>query len=154
MSSELIAIYTAVAAWAPVYKSGGTVKVWNLANLRSTGVELETPLRILAVETGDTSGEELNFVELGKMVAVTWSILDLFLLRLVTETPRHRANVDTEMMHYQVSYLDALAADRTPTAHSEIIDASMTPGVYEWPEGSGRFYHGVKCVISIREYVA
>ena len=153
MSSAINSIYTAIAAWAPTYKAGVTTKVWTPAKIVSTLSPASCPLRILTITEGGESGEEGNFIALGKTFSVTWLITDLFLLRAVAHVPAHRDDVDKALIDYQASYLDAVITDRSPTSQSHILRVSMYPGVIRWPTMESDPYFGVRCVLEIQEFI-
>lgn len=153
MSSEINAIYTAIAAWAPTHKAGVSVNVWTPAKIVSTLSPASCPLRVLTITEGGETGEEGNFIALGKTFSVTWLLTDLYLMRAVAQTPTHRDDVDKRLIDYQASYLDAVIADRSPTSQSHIVRVSMYPGVIRWPTLESDPYFGVRCVLEIQEII-
>ena len=153
MSSVINDIYTAIAAWTPTHKAGVSVNVWTPAKIVDTLSPASCPLRILPIVAGGETGESGNFIALGKTFSVTWLITDLYLMRAVAHVPAHRDDVDKRLYDYQVSYIDAVIADRSPTSQSHIVSVNMYPGIQRWPDPDSEPYFGVRCVLEIQEII-
>jgi hypothetical protein len=114
----------------------------------------QLPCRIL-LPIGQGQGGSNNLQVLrGAGLKATWSITDLFLL----ETAARDAGLYIQapvLMRYVVAYSEALGIKfqfvHGWNTESLTISASVIPGMYEYPAGSGTWYYGVKCDLTIEE---
>jgi hypothetical protein len=151
--SQITDIYTALEAIAVTTTSGKTPKVYNLEDLPKNADTARLPARLL-LPVGNTPGEgrEGQFIAIGTSMTVTWQIADLMLWQ-ASEQGIGLPEFAPELVDYAGKYLDAMRTFKCPTSNSALERVTVTPGIYEWPSGSGKFYSGVLCQLEILEHL-
>ena len=149
--SALNAIYAALEDKTVTTTSGKTPVIYGLAELPESIATAHLPCRLL-LPVGGTPGEgrDMNFIAIGTGVTIIWQLTDLMLWQ-ASEQGIGLREFAPEIVDYAGKYLDMLRTFRCPYANTALESASMTPGEYEWPRGSGRFYAGVLCQLNIKE---
>ena len=153
--SEITDIYDSLAALEVSLSNGVTPYVYELEELPESVTTAQLPCRLLlpvSSEPGD--GRDGTHIAIGTAMAIVWQITDLMLwqpsqqgLGLREFAPR--------LIEYSGKYLDAMRAwGKCPSQNSTLEAIGITPGEYEWPRGSGKFYSGVLCRLQIREVVS
>ena len=152
--SNLPAIYTALAA-LPVLYDGSGPEVYGLDRTPNSVSTASLPCRILL--PGRSSQGAFGFVAMGSMAAVTWTILDLLLIKPATQGTG-LVDVSTLMLTYCGAYAEALRTIRNGgvTGGGITLEAGTTidPGLYEYPLHAGTFYHGVLVTVQFREILS
>lgn len=135
-----------------------TTNVKNLTELPEVADTAMLPLRLLlplGTETEQDHSE--SFVSFGNnaLTEMTWKITDLCLWRRVTDGIG-LASVAPDLVKYTAAYMNMLRGFRYPTSQPDyndsiVVGARASRGAFEYPTGSGMWYHGVECVVTILE---
>jgi len=128
--------------------------VYELDELPENIATAHLPCRLLLPLGGDpTEGRDGEFIAIGTGVTVNWQISDLMLWQSSEQGIGLREYAPT-LVEYCGKYVDAMRAFRCPATNTALESFSVTPGEYEWPRGSGRFYAGVLCRLNIKEVLS
>jgi hypothetical protein len=146
-------IYNALEDVTVTTTSGVTPTAYDLDELKEGITTADLPCRLL-LPLGSSPGEgrEGQFIAVGTTMAIVWQVNDLMLWQ-ASEQGRGLQEFAPEIVDYCGKYLDAMRTFRKPYGSSALESVNMNPGEYEWPTGSGRYYAGVLCQLSIREAV-
>lgn len=147
-------VYNALEAVTVTTTSGMTPTVYDLDELPENITTAHLPARLL-LPVGDNPGEgrEGQFIAIGTTMTIVWQVNDLMLWQ-ASEQGLGLREFAPELVDYCGKYLDAMRTFRCPYANTALQSVNMIPGEYEWPSGSGRFYAGVLCQLSIKEVVS
>lgn len=152
--SKLIDIYDAIEAKTVTTTSGKTPTVYNLDALPKSISTAILPCRLLLPignESGD--GREGKFVAIGTSMTVDWQINDLMLWQS-SQQGLGLEEFAPEIMDYCAKYMDMVRTLKAPTTTDTSLElVSVTPGMYEWPIGSGKWFSGVLCQLTIKEHL-
>ena len=88
---------------------------------------------------------------LGKSITVRYEVEDIFIYRGINEG----SGLEGAMAHL-VAYMDAYDAviwNSNPTNSSKLRGVRMTPAVLTYPTGSSTQFYGVRCELTIEEYI-
>lgn len=154
--SDLVTIYQAfrdmsvsVGATTPSVYTLGTAKDW------AEGADL--PLRLITISSPAELSAAGQFIALGTLSSITWRVSDLMLW---AEAGSGSGSGDymENVLSYAGGYVEALRGKRGPASagsnQAHIVGQTITPGVFEYPAGSGRSYWGVECVIDVEEFLS
>lgn len=136
--------------------SAGATTVTGLAQgtLKVSG--LECPVRVLTLLR--ESGVQVASFTYGANAAMkaVWTVHDLLLWRPVG-LDTELADLEGALTDYMAGVIDWARANRTPGssagAKAVIEVQSMTPGVFEWPTGSGNQFYGVDTALTVYEVI-
>lgn len=149
--SVITNIYDALEAVTVTTTSGVTPTVYGLDELPESITTAHLPCRLLLpVGSYPAEGRDGEFIAIGTGVTITWQITDLMLWQ-ASEQGLGLREFAPELVDYCGEYMDAMRAFKCPYANSALEGFSMTPGEFEWPRGSGRFYAGVICQLNVKE---
>jgi len=99
-------------------------------------------------------GREGAHIAIGTAMSIVWQITDLMLWQS-SEQGLGMHEFAPKLVDYAGKYLDSMRAwGKCPYGDTTLQSVSITPGEYEWPRSSGRFYSGVMCVLNILEVVS
>jgi hypothetical protein len=152
-SSQIAAIYSALAALAPTPSTDTVVRVQGYGSVTSQVHTDDLPMRKLQAFANE-SGAEFAFVALGKTVQTTWTVVDRFLYRHATQGEGWEAFSD-DLTSYSASYVGLLKANRAlglPQVH--VVEARFVPGIFSVPEGAGNRIAGVDVILTIAEVIS
>jgi hypothetical protein len=151
--SQITSIYDALEAITVTTTSGSTPMVYNLSDLPKNADTARLPARLL-LPVGNNPGEgrEGSFIAIGATMTITWQISDLMLWQ-ATEQGRGLPEFAPELVDYCGEYMDAMRTFKCPTSNSALERVTVTPGIYEWPSMSGKYYSGVLCQLEILEHL-
>ena len=150
--SVILNVYDALAAKTITTTSGVTPTVYDLDELPESVSTAILPARLL-LPLGNQPGEgrEANFLAIGTTMTVVWQINDLMLWD-ASEQGIGLKGFAEELVDYCGQYLEAMRSFKCPYSNTTSLESvSVTPGEYEWPSGSGRFFPGVLCQLQVRE---
>lgn len=150
MASQLTTIYATIAAHE-ITVGSTPVACLDLAELRTSLQSANLPVRMLNPFNARGGGNLQNFwtVQQG-VVTVDWLITDMLAWRA------HSAGIGLEdiapdLIAYKVQYVQLL---KTLRAHKyNVTQCQMQVLAYEWPLGSGVWWDGVICQLTIREII-
>lgn len=157
--SILIDIYNDLESMAVTYlnkaSASTTPTVYDLDEIPASIQTAQLPCRIL-LPIGQGQGGSPNVEILrGAGVKAQWQITDLFLLEAAARDAGLYVQAPV-LMRYVVAYTEALGIKfqfiHGANTNSLTISASVTPGMYEFPSGSGAWFYGVKADITIEEF--
>ena len=149
--SAINAIYAALVDKTVTTTSGKTPVIYGLAELPESIATAHLPCRLLLPVGGNpTEGRDVQFIAIGTGVTAMWQVTDLMLWQ-VSEQGIGLREFAPELVDYCGKYLDMVRTFKCPATNTALESASMTPGVYEWPVGSNRYFAGVMCQLTIRE---
>lgn len=146
-------VYTALDG-VSVTTTGKTPTVFTLSELPENITTAHLPCRLL-LPLGDNAGEgrEGQFIAIGTTMTIIWQINDLMLWQ-ASEQGIGLREFAPVLVDYCGKYLDAMRSFKCPSGTTTSLEGvNMIPGEYEWPTGSGRYYAGVLCQLSIKEVV-
>lgn len=147
-------IYDALAAKEVTTTSSKTPEVYNLDELPESLTTAHLPCRLLLPIGGNpTEAREGQFIAIGTAVTVNWQVSDLMLWQ-ASEQGLGLREFAPELVDYCGKYVDAMRTFKCPYTNSVLEGFSVTPGEYEWPRGSGRFYAGVLAQLNIKEVLS
>lgn len=158
MTSILPTIYNDLEAMTVTYANKSSVNttptVYDLDEIPASVQTAQLPCRIL-LPLGQGQGGSPNVAILrGAGAQAQWVITDLFLL----ETAARDAGLYVQapvLIRYVVAYAEALGKQfqfvHGYSTESLTVSASIVPGMYEYPAGSGVWFYGVKCDVTIEE---
>jgi len=149
--SAINAIYSALELKTVTTTSGITPKIYGLAELPESITTAHLPCRLLLPVGGNpTEGRDVQFIAIGTGVTAMWQVTDLMLWQ-ASEQGSGLREFAPELVDYCGKYLDMVRTFKCPATNTALDSASMLPGMYEWPVGSGRQFAGVMCQLTIRE---
>lgn len=153
-ASHISDIYAAIKGVTVTTASSVTPTAYGLDSLPESITTAHLPCRLLLpLSPSPTGGREVGFIAIGTGVTVTWEINDLMLWQ-ASEQGLGLREFAPELVDYCGKYLDAMRALKCPYQDSALEGISLTPGMYEYPKGTGEFYAGVLCQLSIKEVVS
>lgn len=158
MTSILPTIYNDLENMTVTYtdkaSASVTPTVYDLDEIPASVQTAHLPCRILLPIGQGQSGTQTATVLRGAGVQANWTITDLFLL----DTAARDAGLYVQapvLMRYVVAYAEALGKQfqfvHGYSTESLTVSASIIPGMYEYPAGSGVWFYGVKCDVTIDE---
>lgn len=161
MTSEISAIYTAIENMT-VTVNNATPIVYGLTGIPNSLANANLPCRILLDLANAGEGQTMDFRTVGSGINgggkqyVDWQFNDLMLyLPLALGTGNKQ--VTSVLVAYLGAYIDAARANRelvnTANSSASITGLKVTPGVYEYPSGSGSQYWGCMTAITVREII-
>lgn len=103
------------------------------------------PCRVITPYNGRGVGRLVRFTTLAGNRVIDWQVSDLLLIRKTGGVEL----IDDLLQGYQEDYEATIHTLRA--TQWTLIQCEMTPDVFEYPEGSGRSYDGVRCVSTVRE---
>jgi len=157
-NSILLEIYNDLEGMACTYvdKSGAstTPNCFDLSEIPSTVSTAQLPCRILLPIGQGKGGSDNVEVLRGAGIKARWNVTDLFLLE-ASARDMGLYVLAPVLMRYVVAYSEALGKqfqfiDGWNT-ESLTISAAVVPGMYEYPTGSGSWFYGVKCDVTVEE---
>ncbi len=149
--SDIVPVYDAIAA---VSVSPVTV-VKNLDALPASPSAAELPMRLLLpFGAGDNEGNMAEYMDMGRNAWVDWKIVDLCLYRPVGQGEGIHT-IALPLVRYAGAFITAFIAHRylSDSPHFEVTGKTAKPGIIEYPSGSGIFYHGCLCTLTVRESI-
>lgn len=152
MSSSIKEITAAIAAWTPQFDTDNNpeIGVWDIDDALET-LEMQTPKRVLMAM--ESMGDPFTFIALGNTVSIEWTITDRLYIAPVGEMASLR-RYQRYLLKYAASYAEAAQADRglgSNVSQAHVVSMVMTPGVYDYPVGSGQEFFGVNVELTIQE---
>lgn len=150
--SALTSIYTALEG-KTVTVGTITPQVKGLSTVRTSIDSLSLPCRLLLPVSPRLEGRDGAFIALGTIARVTWNITDLMLWSFVDAGMGIQSWAD-DLVGYCAAYAEVMRTFRSPAAQCALEGWTMTPGVFEYPSGSGRWYAGVECNLEITEVLS
>lgn len=149
--SVITNIYAALKAKTVTTTGGATPTVYSLAELPESIVTAHLPCRLLLPLGGNpTEAREGSFIAIGNSVVVTWQVSDLMLWQ-ASEQGIGLREFAPILVDYCGKYIDMLRTFKCPYQNSNLEGFTVTPGEYEWPRGSGKYYAGVLAQLVIKE---
>jgi len=153
--SVITQIYNSLANLAVTTTAGVTPTAYDLDELPESINTAQLPCRLLLpVNSIPGEGREGVHIALGTGMAIVWQVNDLMLWQ-ASEQGIGLREYAPKLVDYAGKYLDAMRAwGKCPYTNSTLENVTITPSVYEWPIGSGRYYAGVLCQLQIREVIS
>lgn len=152
--SVITTIYANLEAKTVTTTGGVTPEVYDLDELPESITTAHLPCRLLLPLGGNPmEAREGQFIAIGTGVTVNWQISDLMLWQ-ASEQGIGLREFAPILVDYCGKYVDAMRTFRCPATNTALEGFSVTPGEYEWPRGSGRFYAGVLCQLNIKEVLS
>lgn len=159
-TSTILITYDAIKAVSVLY-DGSAPTVYDLDQLPANADTAKIPARYLLpfgnfFETARVTNTSMVTIS-GNVMRMSWNVRDLLLVR-PTAQGEGIHTVASPLVAYAGAYIAAFVSrdgiQRKLTTQAYIENLTATPGIYEYPEGGGRFYFGVNCVLTISELVA
>lgn len=153
--SNIRSLYTALAAADMSYtnEAGGTTTVacHDLHQVKQQYTRGELPIRVLLpleeMPSGGSSQSQMVTASANGsagMLALLWTVTDLYLHRVATDGGNLLQDIMPDLLRYADQYASVVAAGLTGTADCLTMQAiTFSAGVYEYPQASGAFFHGV-----------
>ena len=139
MASNISSVYTAIAAYAPT----GATTTRNITAAQLEVADADLPCRILLPSTKG----EMDFVMIGNLQKISWSIRDLCLWAPVG-AGTGIAQYSSAMVTYISSYLTKVKAGRNPAAGCTIVGVEVQMGPIPWADQN---YWAVDITLTVEE---
>lgn len=112
-----------------------------------------TPTRIVVpvFAAGTVGPGEARYFGASNAARVTWRVLDIMINSAVGDE-LGLAELD-DLIAYAGAYADFTRTARQPAANCVLASVTITPGVVEWPPGSGSAWLAVVCELTIEEVI-
>ena len=157
-NSILLSIYDDLEAVTVSYldKSNASTNpnCFNIDEIPASISTAQLPCRILLPIGQGQGGTPTLEILHGAGARAQWNITDLFLLEAAARDMGLYVLAPV-LMRYVVAYSEALAIawqfKHGWNVESLSMSASILPGMYEYPAGSGSWFYGVKCDLTIEE---
>jgi len=156
-TSAISAIYDALYNM-DVTVNDTTPTPYALTGTPNKGNSADTPMRLLLAVDGSGDGKSIDFKTLGTpgvndTIEMTWALTDLMLWKPMAQGQGVRS-VASDLIAYAAAYVNAIRTNRNLTTRASVVNLRITPGVFEYPAGSGSYYYGVQSVLTILEIVS
>lgn len=161
MTSEISTIYTAIEDMS-ILVNGVMPNVYGLTGIPNSLPSANLPARILLDLANAGEGQTMEFRTVGSGINgggkqyVDWQFNDLMLYLPIAQGVGNK-QVASALVAYLGAYIDAARANRelanTANGSASITGLKVTPGVYEYPSGSGSQYWGVMAMVTVREII-
>ena len=148
-SSQIYAIYDNIAGWDVYFDSDLPAKVLELHNQPEKISSMEGVVRVIS---HFTTGEDSQFIALGKTLAIDWVIEDTLYVRPTAHLSSLRRSTP-QIMNYVVNYLDAIKNNRSPANQCHIAFVAKEIGTGSYPEGADEEWFTVRFTLTIREII-
>jgi len=154
-ASAIVNVYGSLADLVVTMADGVTPYAYDLDELPESITTAQLPCRLLLpVATMPGEGREGMHIAIGTAMSINWQITDLMLWQ-PSEQGLGLREFAPKLVEYSGKYLDGMRAwGKCPTSNTTLQSVSITPGEYEWPRGSGRYYAGVLCLLQVLEVVS
>lgn len=151
--SNILTAYDNLAKLAVTTKSGKTPKVYNLASLPESLNTAQLPCRLLLPLGGmPGEGRDGQFLGIGESATMQWQVNDLMFWQ-ASEQGRGVKDFAKDLVDYCGQYAEAMKSYKCPATDMVLDGWSVTPGEFEYPLGSGRYYAAVRCQLMITEEI-
>jgi len=149
MSSQLVAIISAIKAYTPTYNSR-VVSIRDGSTLPNTANAADLPMRIISAI--GTSGGQVQRMTLGSGPVITfrWQITDLLLGQQVGLGKGEKDQSNAQIA-YAAAYADLIRSLVTNKYQIEDIEIQMD--TTEYPAESGNQYYSVSCRYLVKEII-
>lgn len=157
MASQISAIYTAFENMT-ITVSSVTPRVYGLTGLPNSIAAADLPARVLLDLANAAEGQSMEFFTVNSGIGgggaqyVDWQMNDL-LLWMPEAHGRGVKDVATALIAYCGKYIDTVRNSRNIVSSASFTGLRVSPGVYEYPAGSGQMYWGVMATSTIREII-
>lgn len=156
MTSQIVAIYNAIENMevSPV----DVIHVYGLTGLPNSVPSGNLPCRILLDLANAGEGQSMEFFTVNSGIGgggaqyIEWQLNDLMLL-LPEGQGRGNKQVSTALITYTGAYVDAVRNARALVPTANITGLRVSPGIYEYPAGSGVMYWGCMATLTIKEII-
>ena len=151
--SNILTAYDNLAAVIVTTTSGKTPKVYNLDSLPENLTTAHAPCRLLLPLGGmPGEGRDGQFLGLGSSATMQWQVNDLMFWQISEQGIGVREFAE-DLVDYCGKYAEAMKTFKCPAADMVLDGWSVTPGEFEFPVGSGRYWAGVRCQLMITEAI-
>jgi len=152
MASVIRSLYAALANQAVVV---GTVtpQVFDVNALPNAIDTAKLPARLLLPFGANAEqGHTFNFETFGAsgVGEVEWNLFDLLLWRAAPGGTT-LADVAADLVTYAGKYVDMLFTNRYLVTGTQIHNARLTLGVWEYPAASGQYFYGAYATVTVGE---
>lgn len=149
--SQIEAIFDAVANLSVTVDS---TAVTGRTLAESSTVVNVTPVRIISPLSDKNEARQAVQFTLGNQFSVDWTLTDLLLFR----DTRDGTGFEYDMAHlvdYLGAYIDVIRVNRKlGLSQVTITSVDIEVGVYEYPANGGKYYHGCKGTLKIKELIS
>lgn len=149
--SQIATIFTTLAGAAV---TAGSIRVtgYTQATLKNNVTSIDLPVRILSLmHEGQAGVTHRTFGGTKMALAFEWTMTDVCLWQSVGHG-LGLAELEPELAAYMGGYADWIRANGTTNKWS-ITGCALTPGLIEYPAGSGNLYFGVTSNLTIYEVI-
>jgi hypothetical protein len=105
---------------------------------------------------GAAGGVNSLTVLTGSGVTASWAVSDLFLLETAAQDIGERVQAPV-LVSYCAAYARAIGQLwrflSAPTTNTATITARVSPGMVQYPDGSGVYFYGVRVDLTIEELI-
>lgn len=150
--SQITAVYAAIAGMTVTTTGGKTPTVYNLSSLMNSVETAHLPCRLmLPIGNNPGDGREGQYIAIGTTMTVDWQINDLMLWQ-TSQQGLGLQEFAPQLIDYCGKYMDAIrSVGKAPASNCTLTSISLTPGEYNWPAGSDKWFSGVLCQLTIHE---
>jgi hypothetical protein len=151
--SNILTVYDNLAKVTVTTTSGKTPKVYNLTALPESLTTAHLPCRLLLPLGGmPGEGRDGQFLGIGASATMQWQVNDLMFWQ-ASEQGIGVREFAGELVDYCGKYAEAMKGYKCPASDMVLDGWSVTPGEFEYPLGSGRYYAAVRCQLMITEAI-
>lgn len=149
MASHLPEIVAAIKALVVTY-NGKTIGTRSGETINNTAELADLPVRIFSA-MGTMGGQAVRRTfGSGAVMSMRWEIVDVLLGQRL-DLSRGIKDQSAALMQYAADYTEAIRL--VSNGHYTLDDLTVRPGTVEWPNGSGTYFYGVECTVTVKEIV-
>lgn len=119
----------------------------------------QLPIRIIIPVQPRMDTREMQFITIGQGAKMAYLISDLLLIKALGNGPILVGEKMADMVNYSRRYMRAVQTTmgnvpgRVMMKEVLLDRAESQPGIWEYPEGSGNYYKGVLCMLTLVEFL-
>jgi hypothetical protein len=149
MASNLPSIVAAIKALALSY-NGKNTGTRSGETINNTAEIADLPVRIFSA-LGTMGGQAVRRTfGAGSVLSMRWEITDILLGQRL-ELSRGIKDQSAALIQYAADYAEAIRS--LSAGNYTLDDLAIRPGTVEWPQGSGTYFYGVECTVTVKEIV-
>lgn len=149
MASHLPDIVNAIKALAITY-NGKAIGTRSGETLNNSAEIADLPVRIFSA-MGTMGGQAVRRTfGSGAVMSMRWEIVDVLLGQRL-DLSRGIKDQSAALVQYAANYAEAIRL--ISNDHYTLDDVTIRPGTVEWPNGSGTYFYGVECTVTVKEII-
>lgn len=149
--SQIVAIFNAVEGLSVSTANIAPVAVDDLDETLQAYEDIHLPRRVLFLSEGRGGSGDQEFIAYGNPMGMEWVIEDVLLYRRLGMGSQ--ASIQGLLAAYVAAYSVVVRNNRGIYANTEITHARYIIGPQEYPRGAGTWFDGIRCILTIREFL-